>query len=170
MPRVAAEQLGMARELVDLTLQEARAAIGGLRPPVLDDLGLAGGLASLARSIPQVEIGVDLADTRLPDHIEIAIYRIAQECLQNVVKHAKATNASLTFSVGDDSARLEIVDNGVGFDTFENPLGGDEMGGYGLLSMAERAEIVGGRLNIRSRPGSGTAVTATIPLPSLPAD
>ena len=51
-----------------------------------------------------------------------------------------------------DTARLEIVDNGVGFDTFEHPLGGDEMGGYGLLSMAERAEIVGGRLNIRSRP------------------
>ncbi len=166
---VVAEQLGMARELVDLTLQEARAAIGGLRPPVLDDLGLAGGLASLARSIPQVDIDVDLADARLPDHIEIALYRIAQECLQNVVKHARATNASLTFSVGDDSARLEIVDNGVGFDTFEHPLGGDEMGGYGLLSMAERAEIVGGRLNIRSRPGSGTAVTATIPLPSPPA-
>jgi two-component system, NarL family, sensor kinase len=165
----AAEQLGKARELVDLTLQEARAAIGGLRPPVLDDLGLAGGLASLARSIPQVEIGVDLADTRLPDHVEIAIYRIAQECLQNVVKHAKATHASLTFSVDDDVARLEIVDDGRGFDTFENPLGGDEMGGYGLLSMAERAEIVGGRLNIRSRPGAGTAVTATIPLPPSPA-
>jgi two-component system, NarL family, sensor kinase len=166
---MAAEQLGMARELVDLTLQEARAAISGLRPPVLDDLGLAGGLASLARSIPQVEIGVDLADRRLPDHIEIAIYRIAQECLQNVVKHARATNASLTFSVSDDVARLEIVDNGVGFDTFEHPLGGDEMGGYGLLSMAERAEIVGGRLNIRSRPGAGTAVTATIPLaPGMP--
>jgi signal transduction histidine kinase len=169
-----AEQLSMARELVDLTLQEARAAIGGLRPPVLDDLGLAGGLASLARSIPQVDIGlhidVDLADARLPDHVEIALYRIAQECLQNVVKHAGASNASLTFSVGDDVARLEIVDNGVGFDTFEHPLGGDEMGGYGLLSMAERAEIVGGRLNIRSRPGSGTAVTATIPLTSPPAD
>ncbi|BBZ26869.1 sensor histidine kinase [Mycolicibacterium madagascariense] len=168
----AAEQLGLARELVDLTLQEARAAIGGLRPPVLDDLGLAGGLASLARSIPQVAVGlfidVDLADARLPDHIEIALYRIAQECLQNVVKHAGATNASLTFSVSEDVARLEIVDNGVGFDTFEHPLGGDEMGGYGLLSMAERAEIVGGRLNIRSRPGSGTAVTATIPLPSVP--
>ena len=168
----AAEQLEKARELVDLTLQEARAAIGGLRPPVLDDLGLAGGLASLARSIPQVDIGlfidVDLADARLPDHIEIALYRIAQECLQNVVKHARATNASLTFSVGEESTRLEIVDNGIGFDTFEHPLGADEMGGYGLLSMAERAEIVGGRLNIRSRPGSGTAVTATIPLPSPP--
>jgi two-component system NarL family sensor kinase len=165
-PARVGEQLDKARELVDLTLQEARAAIGGLRPPVLDDLGLAGGLASLARSIPEIDMEVDLAETRLPDHIELALYRIAQECLQNIVKHAEATMARLTFAVDDDIARLEIVDDGVGFDTFEHPLGSDEMGGYGLLSMAERAEIVGGRLNIRSRPGSGTTVTATIPLPS----
>lgn len=164
------EQLDRARELAELTLQEARAAISGLRPPVLDDLGLSGGLASLARSIPQVDVRTDLADVRLPDHIELALYRIAQECLQNVVKHARATEARLTFTVdtgeSGDVARLEIVDDGVGFDTLEHPLGSDEMGGYGLLSMAERAEIVGGRLNIRSRPGSGTAVTATIPVPS----
>src|SRR6478672_3472632 len=169
-PVMMSEQLSKARELVDLTLQEARAAISGLRPPVLDDLGLSGGLASLARSIPQITMEIDLDDTRLPDHIELALYRIAQECLQNVVKHAQATTARLTFAVdaGDpaDTARLEIVDDGIGFDTFERPLGSDEMGGYGLLSMAERAEIVGGRLNIRSRPGSGTTVTATIPLPS----
>jgi two-component system, NarL family, sensor kinase len=168
-PPTVAEQLDKARELVELTLQEARAAIGGLRPPVLDDLGLAGGLASLARSMPQLDLDVQLADTRLPDHIELALYRIAQECLQNVVKHANATSARLVYTVTDEAARLEIVDDGVGFDTFEHPLGGDEMGGYGLLSMAERAEIVGGRLNIRSRPGSGTAVTATIPLPNAPA-
>ncbi|MDT5012281.1 MAG: two-component system, NarL family, sensor kinase [Mycobacterium sp.] len=162
------EQLEKARELVDLTLQEARAAIGGLRPPVLDDLGLAGGLASLARSIPQVDVEVELEETRLADHIEIALYRIAQECLQNVVKHARATKARLSFAVDGGKAMLQIVDDGVGFDTFENPLGSDEMGGYGLLSMAERAEIVGGRLHIRSRPGAGTAVTATIPLTAIP--
>lgn len=166
-PTAVAEQLDKARELVDLTLQEARAAISGLRPPVLDDLGLSGGLASLARSIPRVELEVDLAETRVPDHIELALYRIAQECLQNVVKHAEATRARLTFAVEDGVARLEIVDDGKGFDTFEHPLGSDETSGYGLLSMAERAEIVGGRLNIRSRPGAGTTVTATIPLPSV---
>ncbi|MEE6165174.1 MULTISPECIES: GAF domain-containing sensor histidine kinase [unclassified Mycolicibacterium] len=166
-PRALAEQLDKARELVDLTLQEARAAISGLRPPVLDDLGLAGGLASLARSIPGIDLEVELAETRVPDHIELALYRIAQECLQNVVKHAEASRARLTFSLDDNVARLEIVDDGKGFDTFEHPLGSDEMGGYGLLSMAERAEIVGGRLNIRSRPGAGTAVTATIPLPAV---
>lgn len=164
-PDAVAEQLAAARELVTLTLQEARAAISGLRPPVLDDLGLSGGLASLARSIPRIPIDVDLAETRVPDHIELALYRIAQECLQNVVKHAEAERARLTFAVEDGVARLEIVDDGKGFDTFEHPLGSDEMGGYGLLSMAERAEIVGGRLNIRSRPGAGTTVIATIPLP-----
>lgn len=166
-PEMVAEQLAAARELVALTLQEARAAISGLRPPVLDDLGLSGGLASLARSIPRIPIDVDLAETRVPDHIELALYRIAQECLQNVIKHAEADRARLTFSVDDGVARLEIVDDGIGFDTFEHPLGSDEMGGYGLLSMAERAEIVGGRLHIRSRPGAGTTVTAAIPLPSV---
>jgi two-component system, NarL family, sensor kinase len=167
-PSEASRQLAEARELVGLTLGEARAAISGLRPPVLDDLGLAGGLASLARSIPQLDVELELADVRLPEHIEIALYRIAQEGLQNIVKHANASVARLRFAIdAEATARLEIVDNGIGFDTFENPLGSDEMGGYGVLSMAERAELVGGRLNIRSRPGSGTAVTATIPVPSL---
>jgi len=167
-PTEASHQLAEARELVGLTLGEARVAISGLRPPVLDDLGLAGALASLARSsMPHLDMELDLADVRLPEHIEIALYRIAQEGLQNIVKHANASVVRLRFTPDDDTARLEIVDNGIGFDTFENPLGSDEMGGYGVLSMAERAELVGGRLNIRSRPGSGTAVTATIPLPSI---
>lgn len=167
-PHEASAQLEAARELAGLTLQETRVAISGLRPPVLDDLGLSGGLASLARSIPQLTIELDLAEIRLPEHIELALYRIAQEGLQNVLKHAGATTVRLGFAVtaDPDAARLEIIDDGVGFDTFEHPVGGDDMGGYGVLSMAERAELVGGRLNIRSRPGAGTAVIATIPIPS----
>ena len=169
-PAAMAEQLGMARELVDLTLQEARAAIGGLRPPVLDDLGLAGGLASLARSIPQIDVKVDLAETRAarPHRDRAVPHRAGVPAERRQARGRVDGAADVRGRHGDagDIARLEIIDDGVGFDTFEHPLGSDEMGGYGLLSMAERAEIVGGRLNIRSRPGSGTAVTATIPLPS----
>ncbi|OYN82268.1 GAF domain-containing sensor histidine kinase [Mycolicibacterium sphagni] len=157
----AALQLEKARDLVDLTLAEARSAIGGLRPPVLDDLGLAGGLASLATSIPEVDLDLDLVDERLPEHIEVALYRIAQEGLQNVVKHSRAMVATVRFAVGDGVALLEVADNGVGF---EAAPGTPSPAGYGMLSMAERAELVGGTLTVTSAPGSGTTVRVTIPL------
>ena len=164
----AAEQLEKARDLVDLTLGEARSAISGLRPPVLDDLGLAGGLASLAASTPEVDLELALDDRRLPEHIEVALYRIAQEGIQNVVKHSRALVASVTFAVRDGVARLEIADNGVGFDTSRDvgPVAGAELpsSGYGMLSMAERAELVGGTLEVRSRPGTGTTVAVVVPL------
>jgi signal transduction histidine kinase len=158
-PEQAAEQLARARELVDLTLDEARAAIGGLRPPVLDDLGLAGGLASLARTLPVVEVRLELADVRLPEHVEVALYRIAQECLQNIIKHARARTARLHFSATEQSASLEVADDGVGFD----PSIGEDTG-YGMRSMTERVELVGGQLQVRSRLGEGTAITATVPI------
>ena len=164
----AAEQLEKARDLVDLTLGEARSAISGLRPPVLDDLGLAGGLASLAASTPEVDLELALDDRRLPEHIEVALYRIAQESIQNVVKHSRAMVASVTFAVRDRVARLEIADNGVGFDTSRGVglVAGAELpsSGYGMLSMAERADLVGGTLEVRSSPGAGTTVAVTVPL------
>lgn len=165
----AAEQLEKARDLVDLTLGEARAAISGLRPPVLDDLGLAGGLASLAASTPEVDLELALDDRRLPEHIEVALYRIAQEGVQNVVKHSRALVASVSFAVRDRVARLEIADRGAGFDT-TRARGPRDAGlelpssGYGMLSMAERADLVGGTLEVRSQPGKGTTVTVTVPL------
>ncbi|MHA6616267.1 GAF domain-containing sensor histidine kinase [Pseudonocardia sp. DLS-67] len=163
-PVEVAAQLVHARDLLGLALDEARAAIGGLRPPVLDDLGLAGGLASLARSTPQIETEVELADHRLPEHVEIALYRIAQECLQNIAKHARASSATLRFDVADGAAQLEVTDDGIGFDTASVTTGSDPDGrGYGLQSMVERAELVGGRLHVRSRPGAGTTVTVTVP-------
>jgi len=161
----AAEQLEKARDLVDLTLGEARSAISGLRPPVLDDLGLAGGLASLAASTPEVDLELHLEERRLPEHIEVALYRIAQECVQNVVKHSRAMVATVTFAVRDRVARLEVSDKGVGFDAADAGVTAERpMGGYGMLSMAERADLVGGRFSVRSRPGEGTTVTVAIPL------
>jgi two-component system, NarL family, sensor kinase len=162
-PRYAAEQIVLARRLADLTLDEARAAIGGLRPPVLDDLGLAGGLASLAATLPQLHMELDLCDERLPEHIEVALYRIAQEALQNVVKHAHASSVALLFRVQDGVARLQVRDDGVGFRPAVPVPAGARTGGYGLNSMAERAELVGGRVVLRSRPGSGTTLVATLP-------
>jgi len=162
----AAEQLEKARDLVDLTLAEARSAISGLRPPVLDDLGLAGGLASLASSTAEVDLELHLDDRRLPEHIEVALYRIAQESVQNVVKHARALTAVVRFSVDDGVARLEIADTGVGFD----PSPGSPAAGYGMLSMAERADLVGGTLQVRSAPGRGTTVTVTVPVADEVAD
>lgn len=159
-PVYAAEQVHLARQLVNLTLDEARVAIGGLRPPVLDDLGLAGGLASLARSVPATRTTLDLADLRLPEHVEVALYRIAQEALQNVAKHACAESVAVVFTVDGGTATLCVSDDGVGFDQAADPPGES----YGLASMAWRAELVGGELSVRSRQGgAGTTVTARVP-------
>ncbi len=196
-----AEQLAIARGLADLTLDEGRATIAGLRPPVLDDLGLADGLASLARSVAQLDVQVDVADCDLPEHIQIALYRIAQESLQNVVKHASATKAHIRLQCDAEHAVLWVIDNGRGFARAASGVlaasgspGGSGAGGapdsaagaggsgpaggigdrpgaessYGLRSMAERAELMGGRLEVTSRPGLGTTVTAVIPLSPKP--
>ena len=158
---VAASELARARELTDLTLAEAHAALAGLRPPVLEDLGLPDALASLARSIAQVPVSVAADDGRLPEHMEIALYRIAQEALQNVVKHARASAASVSLCYSADRVVLRITDDGRGFDMASRS---DDPSSYGLASMAERAELIGGRLTVTSRPGVGTTVTASVPL------
>ena len=159
-----AEQLALARELADLTLDEGRAAIAGLRPPVLDDLGLADGLASLARSIAQLDVRVDVSECRLSERAEMALYRIAQESLQNVVKHAGATRAQVQLHCDAEHAVLRVTDDGCGFEF--DAAGGDHASGasYGLRNMAERAELMGGHLEVTSRAGLGTTVTAVIPI------
>jgi two-component system, NarL family, sensor kinase len=176
-PDFTAAQLVRARELTRLTLDEARAAINGLRPPVLDDLGLTHALASLARSIGAIEVTVDLDDCQLPEHVEIALYRIAQEALQNVVKHAAARQATLELRQAGPQVWLRVSDSGRGFDLAAPPpsgegasgkasgeaASGDSGTGYGLRSMAERAELVGGELEVMSSPGRGTTVIARVP-------
>ena len=160
---VSVRELARARELTDLTLDEVHAALAGLRPPVLDDLGLTDGLASLARSIAQVEVRVVGTECELPEHVVIALYRIAQEALQNVVKHAHATQAEVELRCDAKRVLLRVTDDGRGFDIGARP---DSESSYGLRSMTERAELIGGSLSVTSRPGIGTTVTATAPVRS----
>ncbi len=159
-PGYAEQQLALARELADITVDEARAAVGNLRPPILDDLGLGGALTSLCRTVPDLDCKLDLSEERLPEHVEIALYRIAQESLQNVQKHAGAASVRIRFAVRAGVARLEVTDDGCGFDLSSGTPGP----GYGMRSMTERAELVGGTIAVRSRSGSGTTVTVTIPM------
>jgi two-component system, NarL family, sensor kinase len=160
LPEVA-EELAAARELATAALDEARRAITGLRPSVLDDLGLAAALESLAGSLTGVDVEVDAEDCGLASHLETAVFRIAQEALQNVAKHAAAGSVRVALRRQADEVRLEVADDGRGFE----PAGGGRDGGFGLVSMQERAALMGGRLRIESRPGAGTTVTLALPAP-----
>ncbi|MGH3753467.1 MAG: GAF domain-containing sensor histidine kinase [Pseudonocardiaceae bacterium] len=162
-PARAAEQIARAQELAAGALEETRHAIAGLRPPVLDDLGLAASLESLARSTPLPNVEVDAVPTSLPEHVETAVYRIAQEALQNVLKHAHAAHVHLRLSVTAGAVLLEISDDGTGFDpaTATEPAGPV---GYGLPGMQQRAELLGGQLTAASSPGRGTVVRLRVPI------
>ena len=165
-PDVAAEQVARAQDLASAALDETRSAIAGLRPPVLDDLGLAASLESLGHSFPHLDVQVEAAACRLPEHLETALYRTAQEALQNVAKHAAASSARIRLSVPGARVLLEVSDNGDGFDVAAAPrlTGAAAPSGFGVPGMRERAELLGGRLELSSVPGRGTTVRLTIPL------
>ncbi|MGI8983964.1 MAG: GAF domain-containing sensor histidine kinase, partial [Acidimicrobiales bacterium] len=130
-PGTVRRELGKAKELSTAALAEARAAITGLRPFVLDDLGLGPGLESLARSLGSVEVDVDVEAVRLPPHVEVALYRIAQEALQNVSKHAEASTVLLRLSATEAGVRLVVSDDGRGFDEDEVTAGAEDRHAYG---------------------------------------
>lgn len=162
-----AEQVGAARTLADLAFAEARRAIAGLHSPVLDDLGLAAALASLARAIPNLEIEVEAEALELAAHVEMALFRIAQEALQNVVKHAAAQRAVVRLVRRGRGAVLTVTDDGHGFDApgelLSAPRGRLVACQFGLSGMYERVQLLGGRLAVTSRAGEGTTVTVTLP-------
>jgi two-component system, NarL family, sensor kinase len=165
-PDVAAEQVARAQDLAAAALDETRSAIAGLRPPVLDDLGLAASLESLGRSFPQLDVQVEAASCRIAEHIETAVYRTAQEALQNVVKHAQARTVRVHMSVQDNRVLLEVRDDGQGLPAaalgkVREPAGPT---GFGLSGMRERAELLGGKLQLSSSPGRGTTVRLVVPL------
>jgi two-component system, NarL family, sensor kinase len=161
-PDVAAREINEAQLLAEAALDETRFAIAGLHPPVLDDLGLAASLESLSRSFPQLDIEADVQQCPLPPHMETAVYRIAQEALQNVAKHAEARSAQVRLMTRGDTIILEVEDDGKGFTPAEltNHQG---PGGYGLQGMRERAELLGGMLELQSSPGHGTVLRLRFP-------
>jgi signal transduction histidine kinase len=157
-PTVASEQLHRAAELVDLTAAETRAAVRALRPPLLDDLGLAAGLHALARDFDGLSIAVSVEPLPLTAVQETALYRIAQEALHNVVKHAGAKRVRLRLRRDGDLAVLLVMDDGCG--VLPQPPGST----HGLTSMRDRACLIGADLDIAGRPGQGTTVRVALPL------
>ena len=163
-PDVAAEQVARAQELAAAALDETRLAIAGLRPPVLDDLGLAASLESLGRSFPQLDVQVDAVPCRIAEHVETAVYRTAQEALQNVVKHARAKTVRVHMSVRDGRVLLEVRDDGQGLAAAEaRAVRAPGPTGFGLSGMRKRAELLGGELELSSSPGRGTTVRLVLP-------
>ena len=157
-----AEALAAVREQVVETLHDVRRLAVELRPKALDDFGLVPALERLRDTFAeQTGMRVDLESRireRLPTDVETALYRIVQEALTNVVKHAQATAVSIVLAPKDRAVTALIEDDGRGF----TPDGSGE--GLGLLGMGERLALFGGRLKIESSHGAGTTIVAEVPL------
>ncbi len=148
------------------SLDSVRAMIYDLRPPELTELGLAEAIRNYAseweaRCGIKVASQLDLKDTGLTPMEELAVYRVMQEALQNVHKHAHASAVGMAWSRSNDSWVLHVTDDGMGFDLVK---AARHKKSVGLLSMRERAELIGGSLQIQSTPGKGTAVTLLLPV------
>jgi signal transduction histidine kinase len=143
----------------------------GLRPPQLDTLGLTNTLDQMAQEFARtcgLECVTDVAaaDHAVPPDAEIHVYRIVQECLNNVVEHANATRAEVVVTRTDRGLEISVSDNGIGFHRESVELPASNGHGFGLMGIRERARILNGELDIRSGPGQGTAVLVTIALES----
>jgi signal transduction histidine kinase len=158
----AREALVSLRELVVATLQDVRRLAVELRPAALDDFGLVPAVERLAetfreRSGLEVDLESRLGERRLPSELETVLFRIVQETLTNIVRHAEASRVSILLTAKNGAVTAVVEDDGVGFD----PL---TVSGLGLVGMRERVELVGGRLQIESGAGAGTTVVAEVPL------
>jgi signal transduction histidine kinase len=154
------------RDLVVATLQDVRRLAVELRPAALDDFGLVPALERLRDTTMEqgriaVELKSDLDDRRrLPAETETALYRIVQEALTNVLKHADATRVTVRLRLHEKTVELVVQDNGAGFDP-----SAVRDGGLGLVGMRERVALLGGRMVVESSDGAGTMLKAEVPLP-----
>ncbi len=152
------------RELVVNTLQDVRRLAVELRPSALDDFGLVTALERLTGSFSEqsgiaVDLVADVGKTRLPGEIETALYRIVQEALTNIVKHAGAQKVSIVLTRTATTVTAVIEDDGRGIDAARNEPG------LGIVGMRERLALLGGRLRFESPPGTGVTIVAEVPVP-----
>jgi len=164
--KLARQELKLLREILNRELRSVRAYLSQLRPPLLADLGLSGAISDAATQVGNilgVPVTVDLDEDidKLPEMIEIVILRVTQEALQNVRKHAAPTSVRVRVAREGDSWALEVRDDGRGFDTDAAPVTGRR--NFGLQFMRERADLIGARFEVRSRPDLGTVVRMAIP-------
>ncbi|GAB4424815.1 MAG: hypothetical protein Kow002_14330 [Anaerolineales bacterium] len=150
--------------IAEQTIENLRRITRALRPIYLEDLGLVTALEMLAKETESVS-GVKIAfrkegtERRLHAPVELALYRMAQEALSNVARHAQASQADLSIRYQGETVELQVIDNGIGFEAPNTPADFAPSGHFGLLGMYERADLMGARLMIRSAPGKGTQLT-----------
>ncbi len=164
-PELVADRLAEIEASARRALEETRSLIFALRPATLDGRGLVPALRDLAAALHErqglaVELHV-IGERRLPLEHEQALFRIVQEALANVGRHSGARAATVTLRYGDGTVALEVGDEGRGFD----PAAARSPQAIGLLSMAERAEALGGSFSLSSAPGAGTKIAVALPVP-----
>jgi len=162
----ALEHIEHARQLAQAGLAEARLSVRALRPEALQQADLTNALGALLRRVEasgtlHAHFSTQGEKIVLSGEVESELLRIAQEGMTNILKHAKAQHVEVKLLFGADTVTLSIADDGVGFD----PRGHHD--GFGLLGMRERAESIGARLLVSSRPAQGTRVETVIPRSAL---
>ncbi|MDQ7849575.1 MAG: GAF domain-containing sensor histidine kinase [Armatimonadota bacterium] len=167
-PPEEATRLERLRAIAEHTLGELRTLIYELRPTILDDLGLGAAIRWLVKEVVEpTGIKVDLQlqglERRLPHAVETAVFRIAQEAFNNMLKHAQASRVRVAVGVDHREVSITVEDNGRGFNPATVPPSRTGRG-LGLLGMRERAELLGGRLVVESTVGQGTRVHGVLPL------
>lgn len=172
----ARARLLAAHELANRTLKDLRQTAYDLRPTMLDDLGLAPAIRWYARSRLEeagIRVRLDIAAEtagQLPPELATTLYRIAQEAMTNIVRHADATAATIELTRRNQHVCLRIEDDGCGFDAAQIPAQAVRLQHLGLLGIRERAELVGGTVRLLSQPGHGTCLEVTLPLEETGAD
>jgi signal transduction histidine kinase len=167
-PSRATRQAGQLQELATNGLDDLRRMLSGLHPPQLDDLGLVPAIRSLGREVSEhsglsIKIINEMQGCEVPAEMRVVLFRIAQEALTNVVRHARASEVDISLACNGNQVKMDIRDNGQGFD--DNMLSQDPARlNLGLLGMAERAALIGGTCQVQSKPGAGTLVQVCVPL------